>query len=161
EAVPDLQGGSARQGEPFALMGKNWTPATRLVVGAAGTLFAMTGIHRRNVGGALRGVFGLALLTRAVSNMGLSDLIGRRDGRLIDLQKTVHINAPVEEVYRFWQNVNNFPRIMSHVYEVEPIGEGRHRWTVAGPAGLPLSWTSATTVNIPNKVIGWRSEPGS
>jgi uncharacterized membrane protein len=161
EGVPDLQGESGRQGERFALMQKNWPPATRLLAGTAGMFLAISGIQRGGVRGALRGLLGVAFLTRAASNMEFAQLIGKRGSKVIDLQKTVHINAPVEEVYRFWQHLKDFPRIMSHVYGVEPIGEGRHRWTVAGPAGLPLSWISATTIHIPNKVIGWRSEPGS
>ncbi|MDQ3949093.1 MAG: BON domain-containing protein, partial [Gemmatimonadota bacterium] len=34
--VPGLQGGTARRGDEFELLQENWTPAARLLVGAAG-----------------------------------------------------------------------------------------------------------------------------
>jgi uncharacterized membrane protein len=161
ENVPDLQGGSGRPGERFPLLQKNWAPANRLLAGSVGASLAVTGFKRDTVPGVLLGIFGLTLVTRAATNMETARLLGRRGRRTINLQKTIHVNAPVEEVYGFWQNLGNFSRMMSHVYSVEPISNERHRWTVAGPAGLPVRWTSRTTLNIPNTVIAWRSEPGS
>jgi uncharacterized membrane protein len=161
ENHPDLQGGSGQPGERFPLLQKNWAPANRLLAGSAGALLGVTGARRRSIPGALLALSGLTLFTRAATNMEIARLLGRAGRRTIDLQKTIHVNASVEEVYGFWQNLGNFSRVMSHVYSVEPIGNDRHRWTVGGPAGLPVSWISITTLNIPNKVIAWRSEPGS
>jgi uncharacterized membrane protein len=160
EGHPDLQG-SRRPGERFPLFQENWAPAYRLLSASAGAYLAARGLRRHSMPGKLLGITGLTLLTRAGTNMEIARLLGRKGNRTIDLQKTIHVHAPVEEVYKFWQKLENFSRIMSHVYSVEPIGDGRHRWTIAGPAGLPLSWNSITTVDIPNRVIGWRSEAGS
>jgi uncharacterized membrane protein len=160
EGNPDLQG-SGHPGKRFSLLHENWAPAYRLLAASTGAYFALKGLGRRSMPGKLMGLSGLALLSRAATNMELARLVGRKGSRTIDLQKTIHVHAPVEEVYKFWQKLENFSRIMSHVYSVEPIGDGRHRWTIAGPAGLPVSWNSVTTVDIPNRVIGWRSEAGS
>jgi uncharacterized membrane protein len=88
----------------------------------------------------------------------LAGLAGRRS---IDLQKTIEVNAPVEKVYDFWHNLENFPKFMSHVRTVERTSDGRYRWTVDGPGGASVSWNAAITDEIPNQMIAWRSEPGS
>jgi uncharacterized membrane protein len=50
---------------------------------------------------------------------------------------------------------------MTHVREVRDLGNGRSRWTVAGPAGLSVKWNAVVTDLIPNKIIAWKSEAGS
>src|SRR5258705_3236331 len=69
-------------------------------------------------------VVGLWLGRRALSGAGE-----------IEVDRSVTIEAPVERVYEFWNDVENFPRFMSHVREVRRLGPDRSRWTVAGPAG--------------------------
>ena len=70
-------------------------------------------------------------------------------------------HAPVEQVFEFWSNPENFAKIMEHVQEVKRTGENRFRWTVSGPAGSSISWTSRITQSTPNETLVWRSEPGS
>ena len=52
--------------------------------------------------------------------------------------KTVVVNRPVEEVYQFWQNVENFPRFMIHLKDVRSTGSGRSHWVAMGPGGKLL-----------------------
>ena len=81
--------------------------------------------------------------------------------RAVDIQKTLHIDAPLEQVYAFWSNYENFPLFMSHVREVEDLGGGRSHWSVSGPGGVPIEWNAILTQQGFNEVIAWRSEPGS
>jgi uncharacterized membrane protein len=159
--VPGLQGGSGRPGERFELMQENWAPATRFLVGVGGAMLALYGFGRRSVPGVGVGLAGVGLLARAATNLPARRLAGVSGRRAIDVQKTIRVNAPVDEVYRFWSNLENFPRFMAHVRQVEPTQQGGYRWTVDGPAGAPVSWNAVITEEIPNKVIAWRSEPGS
>ena len=48
---------------------------------------------------------------------------------------------------------SNFDRI--------PNLNGRSHWNATGPGGLPVSWDAVITRYEQNKVIAWRSEPGS
>ena len=73
----------------------------------------------------------------------------------------VHIEAPVERVYAFWTNYENFPLFMSNVRTVADLGGGRSHWVVSGPAGVPVEWNAVMTQDTPNEAIAWRSEPGS
>src|SRR5512132_3778010 len=82
------------------------------------------------IGGLLGAtVVGLWLGRRALSGSGE-----------IEVERSVTIEAPVERVYEFWNDVENFPRFMSHVREVRRLGPDRSRWVVAGPAGAPIEW---------------------
>lgn len=78
-----------------------------------------------------------------------------------EVQRAVTIDAPVERVYEFWNDVENFPRFMSHVREVRRLGPDRSRWVVAGPAGAPVEWEAVVTARVPNESISWRTIDGS
>jgi uncharacterized membrane protein len=81
--------------------------------------------------------------------------------RAVDIQKTIHVQAPVDKVFSLWSDYENFPRFMSHVLKVEDLGNGRSRWKATGPLGVPVEWSSAITEWIPNQVLAWKTEPGS
>lgn len=79
----------------------------------------------------------------------------------IRLTTSIVINRPPEELYRFWQNVENLPQVMTHLTSVRPIADGRSRWVARGPAGLRLEWNAKIINTIENKLIAWRSLDGS
>lgn len=116
------------------------------------------------MGGALGGVataFGAALVARAATNLPVKRLVGIGAGRrAIQIQKTIHVAAPVESVWDLWSNFENFPRFMSHLREVRKTGERSH-WTAVGPAGIPVEWDAETTEWEPRQAIGWKSVEGS
>src|SRR5262249_45136416 len=108
------------------------------------------------------GTVGAGLFTRSATNLDMKTLLGvGRDRSPIKVQKTINIHAPVEEVFGFWTDYQNFPRFMSNVREARPTGEGRSHWIVAGPGGLPVEWTAEVTRMIPNRLLEWKCAPGS
>lgn len=151
--VSALQGGVPRRGERFELLQDNWSPAARLGVGTLGFLLLMRGGLLGRAGGA-------ALVVRALSNLDFETLLGLGEAHGVEVQKTLHVNAPVEQVFAFWSDYQNFPRFMSRVLEVR-ASEDRSRWVVSGPAGVPVEWTSELVRFQPNQLIEWRSLPGS
>jgi uncharacterized membrane protein len=162
EGVPALQGGARRPGTRWEIMESNWTPAVRALAGTAGGILTIMGLSRGGMMGGLYGLFGAGLLARATTNMEMKRLIGVGSGRrAIDIQKTINIHAPVEEVFAFWNNYQNFPKFMSHIREVRDLGNGKFHWTAAGPAGVPVSWEGEIIRHIPNREIEWKSCPGS
>jgi uncharacterized membrane protein len=158
--VPGLQGGTPRRGDEFELLQENWTPAARLLVGATGGALALAGARRRDALGAAVSVVGLALLSRSATNTELRRLLGG-GRRGIDIQKAINIAAPIDNVFAFFTNYENFPRFMSHVREVRDTGDGRSHWVVDGPAGVPVEWDAVVTKLEPNEVLAWKSVPGS
>lgn len=73
---PALQGGRERQGAQFEFFQENWSPAARVLAGAAGASLAAYGGARRGALGAGLGTAGLLLLTRGITNTGIKRLAG-------------------------------------------------------------------------------------
>ncbi len=161
--VPGLQGGSGRRrGQRVDVLQSRWAPATRLLVGAGAFAVCVDGLRRRGLFGNLEAVAGCALATRAVTNLDFRRVFGVGETRsAIRLQKTINIHAPVEDVYRLWSSPENFARFMAHVKEVRRSEDGHYHWTVAGPAGVSVTWDSEVTENIPNQVLAWKTMPWS
>ena len=159
--VPDLQGGSP---PPLPeLMQEAWAPATRALVGTTGGVLLAYGAWQRGWKGAVAGSLGLNLLGRALSNLGPRHLLGLGDAETagIRVQKTIHVNVPVEAVYELLADPERLPQIMSHILAVKKVDDNRYRWTVAGPAGTPVSWDAEIIEKVPNKMLAWKNLPGA
>jgi uncharacterized membrane protein len=158
--IPALQG-SATDGQNAGLLERNWTPGQRLLSSVAGGLLAMYGMSRGGLLKPLLSGAGLFLTTRGLTNMDPRSLLGIGLGEnAIRVQKAININAPIDEVYRYWRNLGNFPKFMSHVKEVHG-NNGVSHWKVSGPAGTTVEFDAHITRDIPNETIAWESLPDS
>jgi uncharacterized membrane protein len=83
----------------------------------------------------------------------------RADGS-IELSVGIAVNRPADELYRFWRQLDNLPRVLSHVRVVRSEG-ARSRWIVNGPAGMQLEWTSEITEDSAPTRLAWRSVDGA
>ncbi len=70
-----MQGGHLRPGRGPDVLQPNWSPATRLIMGAAGGALAVYGMRHRNLLGAGASAIGAALIARGISNKEISRLI--------------------------------------------------------------------------------------
>jgi uncharacterized membrane protein len=77
------------------------------------------------------------------------------------VQKTIEIDQPVEDVYALLSDPMNYPRFTEMVKNVEEIGDGRYRKTMAGPMGSELTIEERITRREPNHFVACRSEPNS
>jgi uncharacterized membrane protein len=160
--VPGLQGESERTRERFELLQDHWSPAARLLVGAAGGGLALYGATRRDRLGAALGSLGLGLLVRGLTDQPVRRIAGLdREKGVSEVQKAIHVNAPVEKVFGLWADYGNFPRFLSHVREVRDLGDGRSHWVVEGPAGIPVEWDSVLTRFEREREVAWRTARGA
>jgi uncharacterized membrane protein len=128
----------------------------------AGALLTLYGLTRKGMFGAMIRTLGTGMLVDSARDALTGTAAPVHDRRrAVDIQKTLYIEAPVEQVYGFWSNYENFPLFMSHVREVEDRGQGRSHWKVSGPGGVPIEWNAVLSQQTPNEVIAWRSETGS
>jgi uncharacterized membrane protein len=115
------------------------------------------------------GVFGLGL---GLSVLGARVLgpraSGPRRGRLrsdrdrqIHVDQAITINRPIDEVYRSWRDVENFPRFMRHLTSVAKLDARRSRWRAAAPAGTTVEWVAEIVEDRAPERIAWRSIEGS
>ena len=160
--VSSLQGGQPAPGSRFELMQDSWSPAARLAVGSFGAGLIASAFRVRGTGlCAALGLAGGALVARAAANKDLSALLGLGDAsRGIVVQKTINVAAPLEEVFGFWTDYQNFPRFMRNVREVQ-VHENTSHWVVAGPAGVPVQWNAQLVEVAPNSLLRWRSTTDS
>lgn len=137
-------------------------PANIVALQVLGAVLALYGLTRRGIMASLVRTVGTGLLVGTAGRPSLAgSMLPRSDRRrAVDIQKTLYIEAPLDQVYAFWSNYENFPLFMSHVREVEDLGSGRSRWNVSGPGGVPIEWNAVLTQQGP-EMIAWRSEPGS
>lgn len=87
----------------------------------------------------------------------------------IKVEKTVTINKPAEELYRFWHNFGNLPRFMKHLKDVkvhnnkrESSGHAtRSHWTTSGVLGGSVEWDADIIEDRENELIAWASVEGA
>lgn len=84
-----------------------------------------------------------------------------RGPRGVNVVESVTIERSLEELYRFWRNLENLPTFMRHLASVERLTDTLSRWRVKGPAGTTLEWDAEIYNDVPNKLVAWRSLEGS
>lgn len=74
------------------------------------------------------------------------------------IEAVVSVNAPAEEVYRFWRAFENHDRVLSIVGSSWPTDDGqRYGHALPGPVGRTVQWNVEIVEEIPNERIEWRS----
>jgi uncharacterized membrane protein len=137
---------------------------------ACGSGLVLYGIKRGTLGGLGLALLGGALVYRGVSGhcncyeaLGLDTTyssgprtsVRARHGVKVD--QSVTILRPREELYRFWRDFSNLPRVMCHLESVQPIDDKRSHWAAKGPAGTRVEWDAEIITERANELIGWRS----
>ena len=79
----------------------------------------------------------------------------------IRMTRGIVVNRPVDDVYRFWHDFENFPRFMYHLESVRTNGPGVSHWIAHGPAGTRVEWDARITADTPGEMIAWQSLEGS
>ena len=91
-------------------------------------------------------------------SVALAGALGRRNPRIIRLEKSIQIGRPKEEVFSHWANFEQLPRWSECVEEVRSMGDRSH-WRV-NIDGKRLEWDASVEQFIPNQAIGWKSVNG-
>jgi uncharacterized membrane protein len=73
------------------------------------------------------------------------------------VDKTIIIERPAPELYRFWRNLENLPNFMQHLDTVRMLDKRNSHWKVRGPAGMEIEWYAEIINDVPNERIGWKS----
>jgi uncharacterized membrane protein len=162
EEMSAFQDASSSESQAVPAWGQqNLSPATRLLSSVGGSLLTLYGLRRRGLAKPVLSTAGLLLTARGMTNLDTNSLLGLgTGGNGIRVQKTVNIQAPIDEVYRFWHNFENFPLFMDHVKEIS-VQNGISNWKVAGPAGSSMEFQSHITRDVPNESIAWETIPDS
>ncbi len=79
----------------------------------------------------------------------------------VEVTKTVNINKPSAELYKFWRNFENLPQFMDHLETVKVIDDKHSEWTAKAPLGMQVSWSATVTNDMENRRISWKSDEGA
>ena len=79
----------------------------------------------------------------------------------VHVRKSITINRPPEELYRFWRDFDNLPRFMTHMEEIRKLDDKRSHWKARAIAGFTVEWDAEITEDVPNERIAWASVAGS
>ena len=157
-------------GAARATRGRNISDLERWVSMGAGAVMTAYGLGRRRTSGFALAGLGALLFRRGMTAhcdvyqaLGMSTASGDDTRRALGgpagviVEENVTINRPISELYRFWRNLENLPRFMSHLESVERITDTLSRWRAKGPAGTTVEWNAEIINEVPDQVIGWRS----
>lgn len=75
----------------------------------------------------------------------------------IKVEKTLTINKPAAELYRFWHNFENLPHFMKHLKNVKVYDAKRSHWITSGPLDSTVEWDAEITEERENELIAWKS----
>lgn len=145
----------------------NVAPAERFLSVLSGGLLMLYGVRRRawtavpfTLAGAVLLYRGISGHSRTYQRLGVST--ARAEQPAIDVTGALTVRCAPDEVYRFWRDLENLPRIMHHLRSVTRVDDTRHRWVAQPPLrGAPLEWETEITTDRPNELLNWRSLPGS
>jgi uncharacterized membrane protein len=137
---------------------------------SAGAVLLLVGASRRSTLGAGLAVASIPFLYRGItgrwpdvlshyeSDSTRTALSGNRG---IHVRESIRLEVPVRDVYRFWRRLEHLPQFMTHLDRVVEGADGTSHWMTTGPAGLAIEWDAEIINEVENKVLAWRSLPGS
>jgi uncharacterized membrane protein len=81
----------------------------------------------------------------------------RRPTRLL-VARAVTVNRPADEVYRFWRDFSNLPRIMRGIDSIEITSPRQSHWRMRVPGGAIVEWDAEIVEEREPELISWRAE---
>jgi uncharacterized membrane protein len=90
-----------------------------------------------------------------------SKTVREQEQGLVVAKRSITVARPIEEVYAFWRDFQNFPRFMRHLESVTVTDPTHSHWVAKGPAGKSVEWDAEITDERENELISWRSLPGA
>ena len=78
----------------------------------------------------------------------------------IKLEKTIVIEQPAANLYRFWRRLENLPQVMRHLKSVRSIDSQHSRWVAEGALGKDLEWDAEIINEREDELLAWASIPG-
>ena len=125
-----------------------------------GGAMVLLGLRQRSLRGALTAIAGGALAYQGAKPQGgITEALGIN--KAIKVEKTVTINKPKEELYRFWHNFENLPNFMKHLKSVTVLSDKRSHWVANAPLGASVEWDADIIEDRENEFISWASVEGA
>jgi uncharacterized membrane protein len=126
----------------------------------SGGALVLMGLKQGSLRGAITALAGGGLIYHgAKAQTSIQEKVGISQS--IKVEKTVTINKPAAELYRFWHNFENLPTFMKHIKFVKVIDNTRSHWIANAPMGASVEWDAEIINDQENKLIAWASVEGA
>lgn len=136
----------------------------RLLSVTLGTYLLTRGLKKRSL---LKTIIGGYLLYRGTSGHCVAYGQIQRNKytdkpESVNIQTTLIVNKPKQEVYDFWRKLENLPLFMKHLKSVKEVDDKKSHWEANVPGNLTtISWDAEIIKEEEGKLISWKSLPGA
>ncbi|MBD2433489.1 MULTISPECIES: SRPBCC family protein [Fischerella] len=128
-----------------------------------GSAMVLMGLRQRSLRGVLMALAGGGLIYQGATKQSTiqqaQEAISMNQA--IKVEKTVTINKPADELYRFWHNFENLPRFMKHLKNVKVYDDKKSHWIANAPLGQSVEWDAYILEDRENEFISWASAEGA
>jgi len=154
----------------------NVSQPERIISAVAAPLLAYVGARRGGLSGVVLGAIAAELAYRGVTGhspiyaaLGVNTAVSDPNAQIsvpheqgIHIEQSVYVARPRSELFTFWRNLSNLPRVIHSLKSVQDLGHGYSHWVAMGPIGLiPFQWDAEIVNEQKDEVIAWRTLPGS
>jgi len=151
---------------------KNVGETERLFSLAAGLGLGIAGRARGRLKGLALGALGAGLIWRGYTgHCGCYKVLGINNAKRkshtaipaqqgVKIEKTLIIDRPAPDLYRFWRRLENLPQVMRHLKNVRSIDSQHSRWVADGALGKDLEWDAEIINEREDEMLAWASLPG-
>ena len=137
------------------------THGARLGLATAGAGLLARAVLKRGPFALPLAAAGYALFQKGRRGGRVEELFGAGGPpRAVKVNKTIHIDAPRDEVFRFLTDAEASRRFFPGHFQVESFENGRVRWGTTF-AGADFSCEEVVTEQIENEKVAWQSTPDS
>jgi uncharacterized membrane protein len=123
----------------------------------------LLGLRQASLRGVLTALAGGGLIYQGATKQSTIQQAQEAIGinKPIKVEKTVTINKPADELYRYWHNFENLPTFMKHLKSVKVYNEKRSHWIANAPLGNSVEWDADILEDRENEFISWASAEGA
>ncbi|MCQ4294204.1 SRPBCC family protein [Pseudomonas stutzeri] len=157
--------------DPEQAGASNLNGVERLVSGFLGGWLVARGLRKGGVFGLLelaaggmaiaRGGSGQCNAKRALSPTPYESQLADEHhwGRARALSKSITVNRPRDEVYRYWRDFSNMPTFMEFIEQVEARDDHHAHWVARVPMmDKTIEWDTYIAEDVPGERLAWMSE---
>ncbi|MBD2772660.1 SRPBCC family protein [Iningainema tapete] len=128
-----------------------------------GSAMVLLGLKQRSLRGVLTALAGGGLIYQGATKQSTIKQVQEAVGvnQAIKVEKTVTINKPADELYRYWHDFEKLPTFMKHLKSVKVLDNKRSHWVATAPLGASVEWDADIIEDRVNEFISWASVEGA
>lgn len=145
----------------------NVSKTERVLMIAAGSYLLYRALKKKDKKNVMGGLTGGTMLMRGVTGycpaydvIDRTGALGNFKSNNVEINTSLTVAKPVEEVYNAWRQLSNLPLFMKHLHSVREVNQYVSEWKANVPGGLgTITWNAEILMDEPNELLSWHSLP--